>query len=331
VGAAFSWIKPDRFTLTMMVTLALATFFPARDVVADVVQEAGLALVFLLFFLHGGNLSPRSILGSLGHWRFHTLVLAATYLLFPTIGLLFAPFGHMALDSSLYTGVLFLCCLPSTVQSSVAFTSMARGNIPAAVCAASVSNLLGVFITPLLVSLLLARHGAISFASAGPVFTTILLPFMLGQLARPWIGGWLAGRRRLLAFTDRGSILLMVYAAFGQAATRGLWGALDMQQLGILVLVCLVVLACALSFTLAGARLARLPEADRSAVALCGSMKSLVTGVPMAMILFPSETAAAIVLPLMIFHQIQLLVCAWLARSWGRKAEAGARPPLVVS
>lgn len=51
----------------------------------------------------------------------------------------------------------------------------------------------------------------------------------------------------------------------------------------------------------------------------CGSLKSLVSGVPMARVLFPSAQIGAIILPVMIYHQLQLMVCATIARRQGGK------------
>lgn len=329
--SAVARIRPDRFTLAMVGTLAAATMLPARGEFVGAVDVLGRLSVFLLFFLHGANLSSRTMLGSLVHWRFHGLVLASTFLVFPLLGLLLAPVGEVLLDNSLYAGLLFLCCLPSTVQSSIAFTSIARGNVSAAVCTASVSNLLGVFITPLLVALLLSRHSEISFASSGPIFTTILLPFVLGQVVRRWIGEWLARRKKILSLVDRGSVLIMVYAAFGKAVTSGIWNTVTLNQLGIVLLLCCLLLAGVAAFTHYGAGLLRLTGPDKPALMFCGSMKSLVTGVPMAVILFPAETAGAIVLPLMIFHQLQLLVFAWISRSYQRRDHFEAQPDARVS
>lgn len=317
--------------LAMVVTLLTATLLPARGQFVDVVDIVGRLSVVLLFFLHGANLSPRRTLESLGHWRFHGLVFGTTFVFFPLLGLLLAPVGRAMLDGSLYAGLLFLCCLPSTVQSSIAFTSIARGNVSAAVCAASASNLLGVFITPALVGLLLSRHSELSFAHSGSIFTTILLPFILGQLLRPWVGEWLAQRKRILFVVDRGSVLIMVYAAFGKAVTSGLWNTVTFRQLLFVLLLCMVVLGCAMMFTGFGSRLAHLSEEDRPAVLFCGSMKSLVTGIPMAVILFPPATAGAIVLPLMIYHQLQLLVCTWVSRSYQRRGAKKAQLGIGIS
>lgn len=314
-------MKPDKFTMAMVVALLAATFLPARGDATGIVDTVGLCAIFLLFFLHGANLSSRAMIEGLGHWRFHGLVLAMTYAVFPLIGVAAAFGGSYLLEGPLSVGLLFLCCLPSTVQSSIAYTSIARGNMPAAVCAASASNMIGVFVTPALVGLLLARHTEISFESLQPIFTIILLPFILGQVLRSWIGDWVARHRSVLSLVDRGSILIMVYAAFGKAVTNGIWSSVTIQQLGLVVLFCFVILILVMALTNFGARAIKLSEADRPAAIFCGSMKSLVTGVPMAVILFPPQIAGAVVLPLMIYHQLQLLVCAWVARRFQMRGE----------
>jgi len=315
-------MKPDKFTMAMVITLLAATFLPAQGEATGIVDIVGRCSIFLLFFLHGANLSSKATIEGLGHWRFPRVVLVTTLALFPPIGLGTAYVGSHLLDSSLNVGLLFLCCLPSTVQSSIAYTSIAKGNVPAAVCAASASNVIGVFATPALVGLLLARHSEISFASLQPIVTIILLPFILGQLLRPWIGGWLARHKTVLSLVDRGSILIMVYSAFGKAVTNGIWSTVTLHQLGLVLVFCFAILAIVMALTDYGAHLIKLSEEDRPAAIFCGSMKSLVTGVPMAVILFPPQTAGAVVLPLMIYHQLQLLVCAWVARRFQRQRES---------
>jgi hypothetical protein len=149
------------------------------------------------------------------------------------------------LTPELYVGVLFLCCLPSTVQSSIAFTSMARGNVAAAVCSASASNFIGIFVTPLLVSTLIVR-GAASGSSWHAVVTIVeqlLLPFLAGQLLRPWIGAWVDRKKPMLKIVDQGSILLVVYTAFSESVNEGLWHKLSPSVLVTLGIVCAVMLA----------------------------------------------------------------------------------------
>jgi sodium/bile acid cotransporter 7 len=224
----------------------------------------------------------------------------------------------------LYTGVLFLCVLPATVQSAIAFTSMARGNIPAAVCSASASTMLGVFVTPLLVGLIVVPHAAAanSFDSIGRILLQLMLPFVVGHLARPWIGGWIARRKRILGLVDRGSILLVVYTAFSAAVIEGLWKQLPWQALAGLLVVCAVLLGCALALTGWLARRLGFDKADEITIVFCGSKKSLASGIPMAKVLFASHAVGAIVLPLMLFHQMQLMVCAVLAQRYARRVDA---------
>lgn len=325
----FRWPRPDRFTLFLVGTVLLASFLPARGGFAPLVDMVGRVAIFLLFFLHGAMLSRRAVLESLGRWKLHLGVLSATFILFPLIGLALRPVSGHLIAPELYTGILFLCCLPSTVQSSIAFTSIARGNVPVAVCAASASSLIGIVVTPLLTGLLLARQSGISLGAVGSIMLTILLPFMLGQICSGWIGGWLKARKPITSLVDRGSILIMVYAAFGKAVIEGIWHMVSIADLLVLILLCMLILAIVMVMLLRAARLAGLARADEIALFFCGSKKSLVSGVPMASVLFPGPAAGAIVLPLMVFHQIQLIVCAVIARRWERRAieqEQGMAP-----
>jgi sodium/bile acid cotransporter 7 len=317
---------PDRFTCALIVTVALASMLPCRGATASAFNVLTDLAIALLFFLHGAKLSREAVVAGMTHWRLHLTVLASTFALFPLLGVLLRPVLSPLVTPDLYLGVLFLCTLPSTVQSSIAFTSMARGNVPAAICAASASSLLGIFITPLLVGVLLESHGqaGMSWDAVGAIVLQLLVPFVAGQVAQRWIGRWVERRRAMLTYVDQGSILLVVYTAFSAAVLQGLWKQMPLPVLGGLLVVNAVLLAVALLATRYGARVLGFKRADEITIVFCGSKKSLASGVPMAKVLFAGHPLGAIVLPIMLFHQMQLMVCAVLARRYAAR-------PLEVS
>jgi len=317
----------DRFTIALIITVIVASVLPCRGETAHVFGIVTSLAIALLFFLHGAKLSREAIIAGITHWRLHLLVLACTFVLFPVLGLLSKPLVAALVGVPLATGFVFLCTLPSTVQSSIAFTSMARGNVPAAVCAASASSLLGIFLTPLLVSLLVHTGGDAN-ASPGSAVRDIVLqlfvPFVAGQIMRRWIGGWVDSHKKITGIVDRGSILLVVYTAFSAAVVEGLWHQVTVVTLTWLVVFCCVLLAIALAATAQlGLRLG-FNRADRITILFCGSKKSLASGVPMANVLFTPATVGLAVLPLMLFHQIQLMVCAVIAQRYARQDDAAA-------
>ena len=316
---------PDNFTLALVGVVTLASVLPASGASAHFFEGLTTAAIGLLFFLHGARLSREAILGGITHWRLHLLVFASTFILFPALGWALRPLLLPLVTPALYTGVLYLCVLPATVQSAIAFTSMARGNMPAAICSASASTMLGVFITPLLVNLIVVPHGAAgaSFDAIGRILLQLMVPFIAGHLLRPWIGSWVKKRASVLTLVDRGSILLVVYTAFSAAVIEGLWKQVPMSALLGLLLVCAVLLALALCITTWASRALGFDKADEITIVFCGSKKSLASGIPMAKVLFASHAVGAIVLPLMLFHQMQLMVCAVLAQRYAqRRAEA---------
>ena len=312
---------PDNFTLALVATVTLASLWPASGATAHFFERVTTVAIGLLFFLHGAKLSREAVMGGITHWRLHLLVFGATFVMFPLLGLALKPVLTPLVTPELYTGVLFLCVLPATVQSAIAFTSMARGNMPAAICSASASTMLGVFITPLLVNLIVVPHGAAgaSFDAIGRILLQLMVPFMAGHLLRPWIGGWIKRRASVLTLVDRGSILLVVYTAFSAAVIEGLWKQVPMSALAGLLLVCAVLLALALCVTTWASRALGFDKADEITIVFCGSKKSLASGIPMAKVLFASHAVGAIVLPLMLFHQMQLMVCAVLAQRYARR------------
>lgn len=320
--ARASWLgrlKPDWYLVLIFGMVVLATLLPARGAAAPVFEWATKISIAFVFFLHGARLSREAVIGGLGHWRLHLVVLASTYALFPLLTLGLAALPAWITPPALAGGIVFLGCLPSTIQSSIGFTAIARGNVAAAVAAASASNLLGVALTPLLVGLTLHAQGAASPDAIRAIVLQLLVPFLAGQLLRPWIGGWVTRRAKLLSLADRGSILLVVYTAFSGAVVAGVWsriGALDLLRL---VALCCVLLTAVLAATWFAARSLKFAKEDEIAIVFCGSKKSLASGVPMAGVLFPPATAGLALLPLMLFHQIQLMACAVIAQRYARR------------
>ncbi|MGY6269605.1 bile acid:sodium symporter family protein [Achromobacter denitrificans] len=315
---------PDPFTLILIATVAFASFFPAQGKGASFMMVASNAAIALLFFLHGARLSTDAIVAGVKDVRLHALILACTFLLFPALGLGLRALFPGLLAPSLWLGVLFVCTLSSTVQSSIALTSMARGNIPGAICAATASNLLGTVLTPLLVAVLLNRQGGgHGLADAGRILLQLLLPFAAGSLLRPWIGAWAQRNSRALAKVDRSSILLAVYTAFSEAVAQGIWHAFPAIDMAAMVLVNALLLGSALLITTWGARRLGLSKENEITLVFCGSKKSLASGVPLATVLFGTSQMGVVVLPLMIFHQMQLMVCAVLARRYAERPQAG--------
>ena len=305
----------DPYILAILATVGLALLLPARGAVAGGLTHVTTAAVAVLFFLYGARLSTRAALDGARHWRLHLTILLATFAVFPLLGLAAQAAARPLLGPELAKGLLFLCLLPSTVQSSIAFTSIARGNVAGAVCAASFSSLAGIALTPLLASLLIGG-GAVR-VDPGSVLTLVLhllLPFLLGQLSRRWTADWIAAHKPALTLVDRGSILLVVYSAFSEGVVAGVWHTVTAFHLLVLAALCAAVLAAALALTDRAGRRLRFSRADRIAVVFCGSKKSLAAGLPMAAVLFAAKDVALMVLPLMLFHQIQLMVCTVLAR-----------------
>ena len=317
---------PDNFTLTLIGVVVIASVLPASGQVAVGFGWLTNIAIALLFFLHGAKLSRDSIIAGAGHWRLHLLVFGLTFVLFPLLGLALKPLLSPLIGDELYMGMLYLCALPATVQSAIAFTSLARGNIPAAICSAAASSLFGIFLTPLLVTLLLDVHGdsGSTLDAIMKISVQLLLPFIAGQIARRWIGTWVERNKSWLKFVDQGSILLVVYGAFSEAVNEGIWQQIPVWELAGLVLVCCIFLALVLASATVLGKVFGFNQEDRITILFCGSKKSLATGVPMAQVLFAGSTIGVLILPLMLFHQIQLMVCAVLAQRYAKRQESVA-------
>jgi len=313
----------DPYIMLMLATVGLAALAPAYGRGAQIAGEIANAGIVFLFFLYGARLSPRAAWDGLRQWRLQLAVLLSTFALFPILGLGFRVVASTVLPLALCNGLLFLCLLPSTVQSSIAFTSIARGNVPAALCAASASNILGILLTPLLVGWLMHTQGApLSFDVFRDILLQLLAPFLAGQLLRHWIGAWIQRHRKVLGFADRGSILAIIYVAFSKGMADHIWRQIQLLNLAILMVFLAALLAAALLLTaLIARRLLRLSVDDEIVLQFCGSKKSLASGLPIASVLFAGPQLGLIVLPLMLFHQLQLIVCAVLARRYAARLQ----------
>lgn len=315
----------DNYTLLLLGMVLLATLIPAVGVGETIMVWLTRLAVGLLFFLHGARLSRQAILAGIMHWRLHGLVFSFSFLAFPLLGWLLQPVLRPLLGNELAMGMLYLCALPGTVQSAIAFTSIARGNLAAAVCSASASSIIGILVTPLLVLLLLnldAEGASFSFLETlYSISLQLLVPFVAGHLLRPVIGEWVASQRSWLGYIDKGSILLVVYTAFSASVVAGLWNEVPLNRLLWLTLACAVLLAVVLVLTAWLARRFGFNKEDEITIVFCASKKSMATGVPMAQVLFTGGLLGPMLLPLMIFHQIQLMACAQLAVHYAKRSE----------
>jgi solute carrier family 10 (sodium/bile acid cotransporter), member 7 len=321
--------KLDWFLIGMGVAVALAWLFPAPGAAGgwmhpELLTKAGIALIF---FLHGLALSFAALKAGTLRWPLHLVVQLCTFVLFPLIGV-----GLMAaldgrVSQELQWGVFYLCALPSTVSSSVALTAAARGNVPGALFNATLSSVLGVFLTPLWMAWAMRTSG--TTMPLGPVILDLvywlILPLVVGQLCRPWLGEWAKRNKAGINRADRGTILLLVYTSFCDSFQERIWAG---HGWGLLVAVTLGSAALFATVMLVSGGVARalgFSREDRIAAMFCGSKKSMASGVPMAKLLFGAHAGLGVILlPIMIYHPLQLLLCGWLAGRWAREAPPSA-------
>ncbi|WP_448059255.1 bile acid:sodium symporter family protein [Cellulomonas hominis] len=324
IGKIRQWFDP--LVLMIVGVLLLGLFLPADGAAAVGLDRVTTGAIVLLFFLYGARMSTREVWDGLRNFRLQGSILASTFVVFPLLGLAVQLLPDSVLAPELRTGLLFLSLLPSTVQSSVVFTSVARGNVAGSICGATLSNVLGIVVTPLLVGLLMSRTGGPVGGSFAATLVQLLLPFAVGQVTERWIGPWVRAHRPLTLVTDRATILLVAYSSVSEAQTSGAWDHVTAVALLLLLAVCAVLLTVMLTVTWTTGRRLGLSRSDQIALLMCGSKKSLATGLPMASVLFSPVVAASVALPVIMFHQLQLATCAVLAR---RLAVGGAEESAV--
>ncbi len=321
--------KIDTFTLLLLGAIVLASFLPATGAIGDGLATAGTIAVALLFFFHGAALSREQIIAGATHWRLHIIITALTFVFFPLAVLPINGLSDLApswMPTDLGLGFLYLGVLPSAVSSSIAYTALARGNVPAAICSAAASNVFGMMLTPFLLLLLVSTSGAGDFSvieALKDIVMQLLLPFAVGHAMRPWLGGFLGRNEGLMARYDQCVIWLIVYSAFSHSVESGLWQNLPVKAIVLTIVLCVVLLALFMVIARLIVRYFGFSLADEAAVVFCGSKKSLASGLPMAKVLFSGHPGfGMIVLPIMCYNQIQVILGAMLAQRYRARMDA---------
>ena len=319
--------KPDWFLIGMLLATALAWVFPDPGASGgwmqpELVTKAGVALIF---FLHGLVLSFAALRAGALNWRLHLLIQGSTFILFPLIGLALNAMLGKWVAFELALGLFFLCALPSTVSSSVSMTAVAHGNVAGAVFNATLSSLIGIVATPLWVAWAMQTTG--ETRAIGPVILDLcrwlVLPLAVGQALRPWFGAWAQRNKPRLATVDRLTILLLVYTSFCDSFKQKVWSGNGVGQVLLISVVCTLLFAFVMVLTAGAGRALGFTREDRIAAMFCGSKKTLASGVPMAKLIFGAHPAMGLILlPIMIYHPLQLIVCGLLAQRWGQRAPA---------
>ncbi len=308
----------DPMVRLIVAAILLASLLPVKGPAREAAQFVSSAAVFLLFFIYGLRLSRREVLAGLGN---HRLLVPLTLWVFAAMaaaGWLLWQAGITFLPPALALGFLFLGALPSTVQSATAYSSLAGGNVASSVVAAALVNILGVFISAPLFSLLAGGAGAeFHGAALVKVVTMLLLPFVMGQALQGLTRTWVAGHRQLITVMDRTTIGIAVYVAFSGAVEQGIWSRVDLTAWAGLLLGCALLLLVGYggSWLLGG--VLKLPRGDRISLLFAGAQKSVAMGAPLATVLFPPALAGIVLLPLLVYHLAQMLVAAPIAGRLG--------------
>ena len=317
-------MKFDWFLKGMIAAVVLAFVFPQPGAHGgflhpEVLNKVGIALVF---FLNGLSLSTNSLRQGVTRWQVHLLIQGSTFLVFPLLGLGLMQIGKGWMSPDILLGYFYLCALPSTVSSSVALTVAARGNVPVALFNATLSALIGVVLTPLWMAWAMGHEG--QALDVQPVVIDLLiwvvLPLAAGQLSRPWLTAWASRHKARIQIVDRLTILTLVYTSFSDSVQQGIWTQYGWSVLLQVLVVSSLLFFLIYNFTQFSSRLLRLPVEDQIAAVLCGSKKTLASGVPMASLIFGAHPALGLILiPIMLYHPLQLAVGGFLSQRWAER------------
>ncbi|PWJ59408.1 sodium/bile acid cotransporter 7 [Dyadobacter jejuensis] len=313
----------DGFMLALLSAIGLAYLWPYPGTAQSPLHLSTVSMygVSVVFFFYGLKLHPGKLRTGIGNWKLHMMVHLSTFVLFPLIALALHPLFHRLGEDTMWTGVFFLAVLPSTVSSSVVMVSIAQGNIPAAIFNASISSLLGVFLTPIWMGLVLGSTNAHFdlWPVVGKLAFQVLLPVALGVvLNRRW-GRWAEKNRDRIKLLDQSSILLIVYTSFCASFGERLFSGLGLAELLLLGLGMMSLFWFVYLLLLGLTNLLGFNREDKIATLFCGSKKSLVQGAVMAKVLFAGPQAGLMLLPIMIYHALQLIMASALAQRMAQK------------
>lgn len=310
-------LRVDPFVVGLLVAAALGIMVPITGGALDFALSAQLVVIAGLFALYGMRVPTSDVITGLLAWPAHLIVLALTFIAFPALGWLLTRPDFV--PELIVPGIILLCLVPTTMQSSVVTTSIAGGDRAFALIATSISSLASVAATPLLVALLLGATAQVDAASVLRIIAIVLVPFLIGQVLQRWVGAWMSRHESKLKLYDRGSVLLVVYLGFSSGTESDVWSEVSTADLAFVVAACALLFVAMWLLSVVASR----PFARERAIAIwfTGSNKSLAAGLPMAAILFPAPSLAMMILPLMIYHQLQIITCTVIANRLGAREQ----------
>lgn len=316
-------LLPDSLLIVVVAAIVLALLLPARGAAETAVNATTRAAIAALFLLYGSRMSPRNARHGLSRWRLHASILACTFVLFPALAMAIRLLVAPMVSRPVCVGLVFLAVVPSTTLSSIAFTSIARGSVGDAVIGASASNVLGMVLTPMLAFLLIHNsiHSRLDSKVAAEIALQLLLPYLLGLLVRPLLAPWLERHGKQVTCLERTALALVVYAAF----TTGIEAQparSSVLTLFVVLLCCTALLTAMLGLTTSIGAALKLARDERIVLVFCGTQKSMATGLPLALVLFPGPQIGLTLLPLVVYYQLQIVVGSRKAARYARHRTA---------
>ncbi|MEJ1222312.1 bile acid:sodium symporter family protein [Sediminicola sp. 1XM1-17] len=319
----FKKIKFNGFILALLIAIPIAYIFPngSRWLHLNTVTDIGIGLIF---FFYGLKLSKDTFRSGVRNYKLHLLIHLSTFVLFPLLVLPFRPMMNGETADLLWVGMFFLAVLPSTVSSSVVMVSIAKGNIPAAIFNASLSGLIGVVLTPLWLGLVVEDAQGVSVVTViTKLLLQIVIPLTLGIMLHHKIGHFAVKKSTLIGYFDKTIIVLIVYSSFCLSFNAHLFSGMRLEVLLLLFAAILALFLLVMFVVNTVSKKLGFSTEDRVTALFCGSKKSLVHGSVMAKIMFGHSINASIyILPVMIYHISQLLIVAFIAEKFNKRATA---------
>ena len=313
-------MKFNGFIVSLLGVILLAYLLPQGNDLLPLKTITDIGIGFIFFF-YGLKLAPQEIKQGVLNYKVHIIVQLTTFVIFPLLAFAYLPFFEQGKESELWTAIFFLATLPSTVSSSIVMVALAKGNLPAAIFNASLSGLIGIFATPIWLSIILGKNANFQFIDVlVKLGWQILAPLVLGVFLQQFFGHWARKHSKQLGLFDKGIILIIVYSSFSNSFTSHIFNTIDLNGFIKLILGVLVLFFIVYYFTALTSNLLKLRVEDKITAQFCGTKKSLVHGSVMVKVIFGhSANTGLLLLPIMLFHSSQLILIAYFAEKYRKR------------
>lgn len=311
----------NSFLLNVLFVIFLAYLAPAVGLALAPAITASRVAVAIIFLLSGLSLKTSELVNALKNVKFNTFVQCFNMGVVTISAFGVAKFLSWlnALNDDLADGIIICGALPMTVNMVIVLTKSANGDEAAAIFNSAFGSLLGVFVTPAWVVVLVGRSGSNNFAGVIRNLTErVLVPLFFGQICQyvlPSLVAWAKRHKPALKRLQESCLVFIVYCVFCRRFRDSPRKNTDQENttaLDIIVVIIVQTTLLSIMMVLAWLSLALAFPTHRKlrVMGLFGcTHKTVAAGVPLIDAIYSNDPARSLyILPLLVWHPAQLVL-----------------------